>query len=410
MNVASFIARRLVWQQGPSFSRFIIRLSVVATAISVAVMIVTLAFVAGFQQTISKKVFSFWGHIRVQQQVPTVGGLAEEQPSLRSDSINSILQQAPDVAAVDVFATKSALLRSNESIEGVLLKGLDTGYNRGRLLPFLLRGSWLPFSTAGTAQPILISEYTARQLALDTGSRAYLYFLDAGGNTPRVRPVQVCGIYKTAIEEYDKTFALVHMGLIQSINGWSSNQIGGYEVTLRNYQKDKIVQSSLLDALPVSWYSATIRDLYPNIFDWLHLQNTNRQIIIAVMCLVAVINLISCLLILVLERSRMIGLLKAIGATDGLIQQIFWRQALIITAAGLLLGNLLGLGFCWLQHTTGFIQLDEAAYYMRTAPVLVQVVPVLLVNLITFAVSFIILLIPSLLVRTITPVKALRFE
>lgn len=410
MNVASFIARRLVWQQGPSFSRFIIRLSVVATAISVAVMIVTLAFVAGFQQTISKKVFSFWGHLRVQQQVPAVGGLAEEQPSRRSDSINFILEQAPGVAAVDAFATKSALLRSNESIEGVLLKGLDTAFNRSRLQPFLIRGTWLPVSVTGGTQPILVSEYTARQLALDTGSRAFLYFLDAGASTPRVRPVQVCGIYKTAIEEYDKTFALVPIGLIQSINGWSPDQIGGYEITLQDYRNDKAVQSLLLDALPVTWYSATIRELHPNIFDWLHLQNTNRQIIIAVMCLVAVINLISCLLILVLERSRMIGLLKATGATDGMVQQIFWRQALIITAAGLFFGNLLGLGFCWLQHSTGLIRLDETAYYIRTAPVLVQAVPVLLVNFITFAVSFLILLIPSLLVRSISPVKALRFE
>lgn len=410
MNVASFIARRLVWQQGPSFSRFIIRLSVVATAISVAVMIVTLAFVAGFQQAIAKKVFSFWGHVRVQQQMPAVGGLAEELPSQRSDSITQILRQAPGVVAVDAFATKSALLRSNETIEGVLLKGLDSGFDFSRLQSFLLRGAWLPKAAAGSAQPIVISEYMARQLALDTGSRAFLYFLDDAGSTPRVRPVQVCGVYKTAIEEYDKTFALVHMGLIQGINGWNIDQIGGYEITLQDYRNDKTVQSLLLDKLPVSWYTATIRELYPNIFDWLYLQNTNRQIIIAVMCLVAVINLISCLLILVLERSRMIGLLKATGATDGLVQQIFWRQALIITAAGLLFGNILGVGVCWLQHTTGFIRLDESAYYIRTAPVQLQFVPVLLVNAITFAVSFLTLLIPSLLVRTITPVKALRFE
>ncbi|MEQ1799606.1 MAG: FtsX-like permease family protein, partial [Lacibacter sp.] len=227
---------------------------------------------------------------------------------------------------------------------------------------------------------------------------------------PRVRPVTICGIYKTGIEEYDKTFAIVDINLIRKLNGWTATQIGGYELTLFDYRKDYRTNNELLDQIPVQWFSTPLREIYPNIFDWLELQSTNKQVILIIMCIVAVINLISCLIILVLERSKMIGLLKATGAADSQIQIIFWNQALIIALAGMILGTLLGLGICWLQQTTHFIKLDEAAYYVSSAPIRVIWWQVLLINIITFVVSFLILLIPSLLVKKISPVKALRFE
>jgi lipoprotein-releasing system permease protein len=227
---------------------------------------------------------------------------------------------------------------------------------------------------------------------------------------PRVRPVTVSGIYKTGIEEYDKTFAIVDMNLIRRLNGWTATQIGGYEVTLKDYKKDYKTSNQLLDQLPVVWFSTPLREIYPNIFDWLALQSTNKQVILIIMCIVAVINLISCLIILVLERARMIGLLKATGATNGQVQVIFWNQGLIITLTGILLGVVLGLGICFLQQSTGFIKLDESAYYVATAPIKVIWWQVLLIVAVTFLVSFIILFIPSLLVRKMSPVKALRFE
>jgi lipoprotein-releasing system permease protein len=409
LNIASFIARRIVFQKNQSFSRFIIRLSAAATVISVSVMILTLAFVAGFQQTIANKVFSFWGHIRVQEEEPSVSGLSEELPTAKNNTVLKAFSKDKTIKFADAFATKSALLKSNESIEGVLLKGVEASFSKERILPFLTKGNWLNFdSTAGNQ--ILISEYTAKQLQLKPGDKAFLYFLEQQGALPRIRPVTVAGTYKTAIEEYDKTFALTDIGLIQKINGWQPTEIGGYEVTLTDYRDDGETSNRLLDEIPASWYSAPVREIYPNIFDWLKLQNINRQIIITIMCLVAVINLITCLLILVLERSKMIGLLKAVGAANNQIQSVFWQQGLVITLTGIVLGNLLGLGLCYLQQQTGFIRLDETAYYVSKAPVLVIWWQVMLVNLLTFFVSFIILLIPSLLVVKISPVKALRFE
>ncbi len=410
MNVASFIARRLVFQKNQSFSRFIIRLSAAATAISVAVMILAFAFVEGFQYTVSSKVFSFWGHLRVQQQQSSISGLAEELPVEKNDTVYNILRANKSVKLVDAFATKSAMLKTTETIEGVLLKGVEKNFSRERLEPFITKGKWLQFDDSLTNNQILISAYTSKQINATVGDRILIYFIDNNSTTPRVRPVTICGIYKTGIEEYDKTFAIVDINLIRKLNGWTATQIGGYELTLFDYRKDYRTNNELLDQIPVQWFSTPLREIYPNIFDWLELQSTNKQVILIIMCIVAVINLISCLIILVLERSKMIGLLKATGAADSTIQIIFWNQALIIALAGMLLGTLLGLGICWLQQTTHFIKLDEAAYYVSSAPIRVIWWQVLLINIITFVVSFLILLIPSLLVKKISPVKALRFE
>jgi lipoprotein-releasing system permease protein len=410
LNIASFIARRLVFQRNQSFSRFIIRLSAAATAISVAVMILAFAFVEGFQYTVSSKVFSFWGHLRVQQQQSSVSGLAEELPVEKNDTVYNTLKAHPNVQLVDAFATKSAMLKTSETIEGVLLKGVDKQFSKERLQPFMQEGKWLDFDDSVQNNQIVISTYTAKQINAKVGDRILIYFIDNNSTAPRVRPVTVSGIYKTGIEEYDKTFAIIDMNLIRRLNGWKDTQIGGYEVTLHDYRKDFKTNNELLDELPVVWFSTPLREIYPNIFDWLALQSTNKTVILIIMCIVAVINLISCLIILVLERSRMIGLLKATGATNNQVQVIFWNQALIIAVVGLTLGTLLGLGICWLQQTTGFIKLDESAYYVATAPVRVLWWQVVLINIVTFVVSFLILFIPSLLVRKMSPVKALRFE
>lgn len=410
MNVASFIARRLVFQKNQSFSRFIIRLSAAATAISVAVMILAFAFVEGFQYTVSSKVFSFWGHLRVQQQQSSSSGLAEELPVEKNDTVYNLLRANKSVKLVDAFATKSAMLKTSETIEGVLLKGVEKDFSKERLEPFLTKGKWLQFDDSVVNNQILISEYTAKQISATVGNKILIYFIDNNSTTPRVRPVTISGIYKTGIEEYDKTFAIVDINLIRKLNGWSSTQIGGYELTLFDYRKDYKINNELLDEIPVQWFSTPLREIYPNIFDWLELQSTNKKVILIIMCIVAVINLISCLIILVLERSKMIGLLKATGAADAQIQIIFWNQALIIALAGMALGTVLGLGICWLQQTTHFIKLDEAAYYVSSAPIRVLWWQVLLINAVTFVISFLILFIPSLLVRKISPVKALRFE
>ena len=371
-------------------------------------MIVTLGFVAGFQEAVANKVFSFWGHIRVHAQSP--GGMmsGDERPITYNDSLINLIKATKGVQYADPVLSKSAMLKSDQSIEGVLLKGISANFTKQRIMPFMQKGSFLHFDT--TVSSVLISDYTSKQLHADTGSRLFLYFVNDQAETPRVRPVRVAGIYATGIEEYDKSFVFTEASLIRSINKWDANQTGAVEITLNDHNSDHEVAQNLLDQIPVSLYASPVREELPNIFDWLQLQNTNRQLIIIVMCIVAMVNLISCLLIMVLERTKMIGLLKALGATNQLVQMIFWRKGLIITVTGVLSGTAIGLALALLQQYFGIIRLDETAYYLSVAPVKIIWWQVLLVQAGTFFVAFLILFIPSLLVRTIRPVTALRFD
>ncbi|HYO22543.1 MAG TPA: FtsX-like permease family protein [Flavisolibacter sp.] len=411
MNLSSFIARRIAFNQQKSFSRFIIRLSIAATVISVAVMIVTLSFVNGFQETVSQKVFSFWGHVRIQYRQPMKANIAEEVPVEKNDTLLEKVRSMPQVASVHPFSTKYAILKTTDDMEGVLLKGLDTTYNFRHLSGFLQQGRWINFTGSTYSREIVISTYTAKQLKLKLNDRVLIYFVRPDGSL-RPDKLTIVGIYKTGIEEYDKTFAIGDLKLIQRLNSWEDFEIGGYEIFLKDYNNMEAVSNAIYtdDEFPELWETQTVREIYPNIFDWLQIQNTNQVILITIMVIIAVINLITCLIILVLERLRMIGVLKALGATNWSVQQIFLHHSAFITFTGIIIGTALGLGILWLQLQTGFIRLQEEAYYMDVAAVKIEWWQVVAVGIGTLIVSFLVLLIPSLLVRKIQPVKAIRFN
>ncbi|MCW3087331.1 MAG: transporter, permease protein [Sediminibacterium sp.] len=410
MNLAFHIAKRIAFNRQKSFSGFIIRLSVAATALGVMAMIITMAFVNGFQQTVSGKVFSFWGHVRVQKYEPNKSLVAEETPIEKNDTIEALLRSEPGVAYVQSFATKSAVLEKNKAIEGVLLKGIEKNYDSGRLKAYLQHGRWLNFDDSSYSKEILVSAPLASQLKIDLGDTLTVYFISILDGTRTYRKLKVAGIYKTGIEEYDKLFVLGDLRLIQRVNGWAPGQTGGYEVFLKNYKDIDSVSLRLSDRLPVEWMSRSIREVYPNIFDWLNIQDVNRNVIFVVMTIVAVINLITCLLILILERTRMVGILKALGARDGMIRQVFLYHATVITFAGIGIGFILGIGICLLQQYTGFIKLDEASYYVATAPVQIIWWEVFVICLATALVCYAALVLPTWLVKKINPVKAIQFR
>jgi lipoprotein-releasing system permease protein len=374
-------------------------------------MIVTLSSVNGFQATISQKVFSFWGHIRIDDKQPMKASIAEEIPIEKNDSVYQAVKQNPHVAGIHPFATKYAILKTKDEIEGVLLKGLDSSYDFTHLKQFMQQGHWLQFNDSTYSRDIIISTYTANQLKLKLNDRILIYFIRPDGSL-RPDKLTVTGIYKTGIEDYDKIFAIGDIKLIQRLNNWKPDEIGGYEVFLHDFNQMDQVSNELynMDIFPVTWDAKTIRDINPNIFDWLNMQNITRNVLIGIMIFVAVINLITCLIILVLERLRMIGILKALGAGDWTVQKIFLQHSLIITITGIVTGALLALGLLWLQQTTGFIKLDEDAYYMSTAAVKTVWWQVIAICLGTLFICFLVLMIPSIIVKRVQPVKAIQFR
>jgi lipoprotein-releasing system permease protein len=411
LKVAGFIANRIAFNQQRSFSRFIIRLSIAATVISVAVMIITLAFANGFQEQVSQKVFSFWGHLRIQEKQPFKALIAEEIPLVKNDTLVEAIKKNPDVQSIYPFATKYTILKTKDEIEGVLLKGFDSTYDFDHLQRFIREGRPLQFNDSTYSREIMISEYTASQLKIKVNDRILIYFIRPDG-TLRPDKLTVTGIFKTGIEEYDKTFAIGDLKLIQRLNDWQTSDAGGYEIFLHDYKKiDKVADEIYyMDNFPPTWDTQSVRNVSPNIFDWLSMQDVTRNVLIGFMIVVAVINLITCLIILVLERIRMIGILKALGATDWTVQKIFLRHSLFITITGIIMGAVLALGILYLQETTGFIKLKEDAYYLSQAAVKIVWWQVAAICIGTLLVCFLILMIPSILVRKIQPVRAIRFS
>lgn len=419
MKVAGFIANRIAFNQQKSFSRFIIRLSIVATVISVMVMIVTLAFANGFQEKVSQKVFSFWGHMRIQERQPDKSIISEEIPIYKNDTLADEIRRNPLVKTIHPFATKYALLKTKDEIEGVMVKGFDSTYDFNNFKSFIKEGRPIQFNDSTYSREIMISAYTAAQLNLKVNDRVLIYFIRPGQSQeqqglPNIRPdkLTITGIYKTGIEDYDKTFAIGDLKLIRKLNDWAPDEIGGYEIFLNDYKKTAEAVNDIYEMrdFPGTWDTKSTRDVAPNIFDWLNMQNTTTIVLIIIVVAVAIINLITCLIILVLERIKMIGILKSLGARTWTIQKIFLFHSVYITLTGIVLGTLAALGLLYLQAETGFIKLQEEAYYLDAAAVKIVWWQTGLVCLGTLVVSFLVLMIPTIIVKKIQPVKAIRFS
>ena len=383
----------------------------VATAVSIIAMIITLAFVNGFQEKVADKIFGFWGHIRVQKYETGKSLISEELPLTKNTGVENSIATAPGVVAYQSFATKSAVLESQNDIEGVLIKGIEKNEKHSALKQFLVAGRWIQFTDSLYSKETLVSDAVAKALQIKINDTIKVHFVATNSDAQKTyRKLVVVGYYHTGIDEYDKLFMIADINLIRRINNWEPNQIGGYEVFINQYQNINAVSSTLSNALPSEWMSKSIKEVYPNIFDWLDIQDVNRNVVFIVMGIVALINLITCLLILMLERTNMIGLLKSMGATGWTIQKIFIVYASFITLAGVGFGLVIGLGICFLQQATGFITLDEASYYISVAPVKIIGWQVAAVCAGTSLVCFVSLFLPTLLIPKISPVKAIEFK
>ena len=419
MRFEWFITKRIARSKQLAFSRMIVRIATVAIALSMAVMIITSALVSGFQQTISDKIYGFMGHLQISRiNALSEGNNYEEAPVSGEQSFYPGLEDEAGIRKVQHFARKAGIIKSDDNIEGIIIRGINTDFDREAFQRFLVEGEMLQISDTSASEGLMISTATRRRMGFELGENVVVYFIDQseqGTFRQRARRFTITGIYNTGIEEFDKLFALADIEHIRQINRWSSDEVGGFEVFLdpgkisRPADLDRWVQMVDEEIGPFLEVRS-IRQLEPNIFDWLSLQNQNERLVLSLMMIVAIINMITSLLILILERTKMIGVMRSLGAGANSIRRIFLLHAMFIIGNGLLWGNLLGIGLSLAQQQFGLIQLPEASYYVTTAPIALDWGRILVLNLMTMAICTMALWLPSALIVRIDPIKALRFD
>jgi lipoprotein-releasing system permease protein len=386
------IAKKISFQQQKSYTGFIVRLSIAATAISVAAIILTLSIVNGFQERVSNKVFQFWGHIRVS----TVNGSSFEQIK------NPRFLNHPSIKNLVPFLNQSSVLSYKQDIEGVVVKGLPSKST----IPFLTKGHPLNYDTS-IHNGIILSDALANKLNIPLDSSIRLNFLN-NGNVQQ-RKMKVVGLYHSGIEEYDKQFVIADIQFLQQLST-EPNFIEGYSIELKPGASIDLVNTEIQKSLPPNLVATSIKDYYPQIFDWIGVQTINRNVTISILLIIAIVNLLTCLFILMLERVAMIGTLTSLGATTGFIRQVFLYQASFICWTGIAIGTFIGIGLGLLQQQFGWIQLDETAYFISSLPVKINPIEIVWVILGTAVISYLSFLIPTLWIHKISPAKAIHFN
>lgn len=406
MNLGLFIAKRISLQAERTFSKLIVRIAIVGIMLGLGVMILSLAIVKGFKSEIKEKVRGFNGDVQFVKY--DLNSSFENSPFSLPNSNLSKTRNLKGVVHVVPFANKPGIIKANSEVEGVILKGVDSTYDWNYFKNILIAGKTIDFSDSmNTEKQIIISEVLAKRLNLKVGDDFLMYFVQ---ESLRKRKFEIVGIYNTGVEEVDKTYVIGDISLIRKLNKWADNQVGGYEVRINDFPKLDQFTYKLSDFVPAEIKTVSVKDNYPVIFDWLSLLDVNAQVILFLMLIVAVINMISALLIMILERTNMIGLLKALGETNWGIRKIFLYNALYLVGIGMFLGNVFGIGLGILQQQTRFFTLDEASYYMKFIPVQLELSDILMINGGTLLICLLVLLIPSLLVTRISPVKAIAFK
>ncbi len=429
MNIEHFIAKRIARVKGKSFTGTIIKIAIISTALSVTVMILSSAVLEGFSREIHAKVFGFWGNIHLTNtnvtrnfdlkpidisgdyynQLKNIGPIEYQQfddsdPDKETGIYKSTLG---GVRHVHPFVIMPALMEADDAFQAVLFKGVDDTFDWENMGKYIIEGSATDLGVDTSS--VIMSRNIAKRLRLTVGDELIVSFIK-NRNKLR-RKVKIKAIYNTGLEEYDKRFIIGPMSMVQQILDWAPTEVSGIEVFLDNPNDAKIISEYLYEnVIPLDMYSETIQDKFPNIFEWLKLQDINELVIYQLMIIVALINMITVILILVLERSRMIGILKSLGATNTSIKKIFLINAAYILGWGILIGNIVGLSLAFSQKRFGFIKLDEENYYLDTAPVYIDWLQILYINIGSVSIILLALLLPLVVISTVTPIKTLRFN
>ncbi|MBQ4413258.1 MAG: ABC transporter permease [Prevotella sp.] len=415
MNFPLYIAKRIYSDQGDKrkVSRPAIRIATIGVAIGLAVMIVTVSVVLGFKHTIRDKVVGFGSHIQVHNIMNYNG--SDPHPICANDSLMKAVGKLPGVAKAERFSMTQGILKTDEDFLGIAIKGIAEEYDTTFLSQHLIAGNITSFSDKTSKYKLLVSKMIADKMRLKVGDKVFGYFID--NQDVRTRKFTISGIYQTNMTRFDETLCFTDLHTANKLNGWTDNQATGIEVLVKDFEKVNETANQFIDNINRtsdeqgnSLTSETIYELYPQVFSWLELLDINVWIILALMVCVAGFTMISGLLIIILERTQMIGILKALGARNKTVRHTFLWFSVFIIGQGLFWGNIVGIGIVLLQKYTGFITLDPQTYYVSEAPMELNLPLIALINIATLLICVFVLIAPSYLISHIHPAKSMRYE
>lgn len=415
MNLPLYIAKRIYSDQGDKrkVSRPAIRIATIGVAIGLAVMIVTVSVVLGFKHTIRDKVVGFGSHIQVHNVMNYNG--SNPHPLCADDSLMTAISKLQGVAHAERFSMSQGILKTDEDFLGIAIKGIAEEYDTTFLSQHLTEGYISSFRSKTSKYKLLISKMIANKMRLKAGDKVYGYFID--GEDVRTRKFTISGIYQTNMTRFDETICFTDLHTANKLNGWTDNQATGIEVLVKDFNQLNITDDQFIEHINRttdnqgnSLTSDTIYELYPQVFSWLELLDINVWIILALMVCVAGFTMISGLLIIILERTQMIGILKALGARNKTVRHTFLWFSVFIIGQGLFWGNIIGIGIVVLQQYTGIITLDPQTYYVSEAPMELNLPLVMLINIATLLICVFVLIAPSYLISHIHPAKSMRYE
>ncbi len=406
MNLSYFIAKRISFKRTGGFTGTIHRIAVASIAIGLSILIISFLILGGFQKVVAEKVFSFTGHFQVHKF--SSNNAFEEYPSSKKSGFFQEYKDYGFVRHVQEYAHKPGLLKGDEEVEGVLLKGVSASFDTTSFAPSIVEGRFVQFSEEGTASnEILLSRKIANKLLLEVGDKVTMYFVQ---DPPRYRRFDIVGIYETYLEDFDDKMILGDIQTIRNLNGWEEDMVGGFEVFLNDPKEIDTRGADLYDLVDYDLKVIKVTEKYIQIFDWLHLLNNNVYVFLGLILFVAAFNMVAILFILIMERTQMIGMLKALGSPNRLIRRIFVWNGIRIIGRGMLIGNLIGFGIGFIQDQGKFIRLDPENYYMSFVPIQWNWEILIGLNVLVLVVTTLVLFIPAMVISNVHPIKAIRFD
>lgn len=410
MNFAYFIARRLIKEKtfSKSISAPIIRIAIIAIALGMVMMLISIATGVGLQRKIREKITLFNGHIEISNYDNNSSQVSLNPISTEQDFYPNFTN-VPEVIHIQGVASKAGIIRTETNFEGVVVKGVGADYDWTPFKEYIIEGTLPNFAEDKISREILISEYIANRLRLSVGDKIVTYFLK-NEIKYNIRSFSLVGIYNSGFEQFDKSIVYSDIRHIQKMNKWKENEVGSFELFVDDFSNLNAINEKVYVTIPSTLDSNTVSQKFPGLFQWIKMFDFNIIGIIGIMVIVAIINMITAILVLILERTQLIGMLKALGAPNKTIRKIFLYNASYIILKGLFWGNLIGIGLIGLQYFFDLVKLDPANYYVKSAPVFITLPQIVLLNVGTLIVCVLVLWIPSIIISKIAPIKAIKFN